>query len=73
MNRIAFVLSGPVCSDARAFLGLSQEEFASAARVSVSTVRRCERGERISEYASRQILGTFKTLGAVFIAGRLQE
>lgn len=73
MATIKLALSASVCRDARCFLGLTQEELAAAAEISVSTVRRCERGEKISDYASKQILAALEAQGATFIGGTLKE
>ena len=66
-------LSPSMCRDGRRFLGLTQEELASAAEISVSTLRRCERGETINEYAAKQILVALESHDATFIGGKLKE
>ena len=66
-------LSASACRDARTLLDLTQGELASAAEISVSTVLRCERGERVSDYASKQILAALEARGATFISARAFE
>lgn len=73
MATLQISLSASVCRDARNFLDLTQEELAAAAEVSVSTVRRCERGDQISAYAGKQILAALEAKGAIFVGGRLKE
>ena len=65
-------ISASICRDARTLLGMSQEELASAAEISVSTVRRCERGETISAYVAGRILAVLKSHGIVFVGGKLR-
>lgn len=63
-------LSPASCASARALLGLSEEELAAAARISVSTLRRYEAGELAqSAYVLRQLHEALVGQGAMFIAG----
>jgi DNA-binding transcriptional regulator YiaG len=64
MNQTRIALTSSMCRDARALLDITQEELAKAAAISVSTVRRCERGEAISEYAAKQIIAALEARGA---------
>jgi DNA-binding transcriptional regulator YiaG len=73
MTKIALALSPKAYRDARTFLGLSQDELASAAEISVSTLRRCERGDNVSDYARKQITAALEAQGAVFVGGRLAD
>lgn len=63
-------LSGKTLSDARSLLKLTQKEVAELAGISVSTVRRLERGERASDYAVGRLGEALKREGAVFVASR---
>ena len=63
-------LSASACRDDRTLLDLTQEELASAASISVSTLRRCERGEPVSDYARKQILAVLEARGATFIGAK---
>lgn len=56
-----------MCRDARALLRLSQEELAELARISVSTVRRIERGDKVGDYPQQRILDALYGAGAVFV------
>lgn len=62
--------SGPSCRDARKLLRLSQEEFANSAGISVSTLRRFEAGNTISDYASGAIARAFDEHGVSFLTVR---
>ena len=44
-----------------------------AAHISVSTLRRCERGEPVSDYARKQIIAALEAQGATFIGGKAVE
>ena len=66
-------LSASACRAARNLLDLTQEELASAANISVSTLRRCERGEPVSDYARKQIVAALEAQGATFIGGKAVE
>lgn len=66
MNQTKAALSHAMCRDARRLLHLSQEEMASLANVSVSTLRRLERGERISDYAAQRIFDALVDAGIDF-------
>lgn len=63
-------LSGKSLSDARALLKLTQKEVAGLAGISVSTVRRLERGEGASAYAVGKLHEVFEREGVVFIKGK---
>ena len=73
MNIAQIALSASVCRDARTFLSLTQEELASVAEISVSTVRRYERGDQVSDYASKRIIAALKAHGATFIGLKLKD
>lgn len=59
--------SPTICRDARDLLRISQEELAKLAQISVSTVRRFERGDEVSNYSQRQIQAALKSTGIVFL------
>ena len=72
MNRITDMdhveLSPASCKAARELLEMSREELASAAEISVSTLRRFEAGgHRLSDYAAGQILKAFQRQGVLFV------
>lgn len=73
MTRTALALSPKAYREARTFLRLSREDLASAAEISVSPLRRCERGENVSDYARKQITAALEAQGAVFVGGRRAE
>lgn len=56
-----------MCRDARALLRLSQEDLAELAGISVSTVRRIERGDDVGDYPQQRILDALDRAGAVFV------
>lgn len=61
-------LSPASCKAARELLEMSREELASAAQISVSTLRRFEAGgHRLSAYSAGQILKAFKREGVIFV------
>lgn len=61
-------LSPGSCAHARKLLGLSEEELAAAAQVSVSTLRRYEAGTLApSAYVLRQLHKALVGKGAVFV------
>lgn len=60
-------LSPSMCRDARALLRISQEELAELAGISVSTVRRLERGDAVGDYPQQRILAALEGAGAVFV------
>jgi DNA-binding transcriptional regulator YiaG len=61
-------LSPSSCRAARELLKMSVDELASLAGVSVSTVRRLERGERpVSDYALRSVLNALHGSGVRFV------
>lgn len=66
-------LSASACRDARTLLDLTQEELASAASISVSTLRRFERGEPVSDYARKQIVAALEARGVTLIGTRVLE
>ena len=65
-------ISPSVCRDARTLLGMSQEELASAAEISLSTLRRCERGEKISAYVAGQIHSALTSHGVMIVGGKMR-
>lgn len=67
MTKAAVVLLPQVCRDARDLIPLTQEELASAAEISASTLRRLERGEAISDYAARRIVAALEAEGAIVL------
>lgn len=73
MEKTRVALTSSICRDARALLDITQDELAKAAEISVSTIRRCERSEIISDYATKQIIAALEIRGAIFIGGSLQE
>lgn len=64
--------SPAICRDARDLLRISQEELAKLAQISVSTVRRFERGEKVSDYSRRQIQAALERKGVVTVAAERQ-
>lgn len=73
MATIELALSASVCRDARGLLQLTQEDLAQAAGISVSTVRRCERGETISDYAGKRIVAALEERGATLVGVSLKH
>lgn len=74
MNQPMPALSPAICRDARDLLRISQKELATLAQISVSTVRRFERGEKVSDYPVRQIQEALESTGIIFVGGeRLLE
>jgi transcriptional regulator with XRE-family HTH domain len=61
-------LSAQSCRDARLLLKISQQELAALAEISVSSVSRLERGERISDYAVGKLREALDKEGALFIS-----
>ncbi len=66
----ASVLSAQSCRDARAVLKVTQEELAAIAEVSVSTVRRMERGDKVSDYAAGKLTKALEKEGALFVGNK---
>lgn len=69
MNQPMPALSPVSCRDSRDLLRISQEELAKLAHISVSTVRRFERGDKVSDYPRRQIQEALESKGIVFVGG----
>lgn len=72
MNQPMPALSPAICRDARDLLRVSQEELAKLAQISVSTVRRFERGDKVSEYPRRKIQAALESKGVVIVAAERQ-
>lgn len=67
MNEAGPHLSAAMCRDARVLLRTSQEELASLAGISLSTLRRLERGDSVSDYPLQQIIAALTSAGIVFV------
>lgn len=67
MDSLAFQLSGHSCVAARGLLNISQEELASLAGISLSSLRRFEQGEKVSDYVSDRVLKALRAEGVQFI------
>jgi len=61
------IMSPMQCRMARAALGLGVRELAAAAKVSVDTVARFERGENLKERTIEALQRVFETAGVEFI------
>jgi len=64
--------SSQSCRDARNLLRLTQEELAASADISVSTLRRFERDENVSDYAYKRIVDALANQDITFITGSPQ-
>lgn len=69
MDSLALPLSGHSCIAARGLLNISQEELASLAGISLSSVRRLELGEKVSDYANDRVLEALQKRRIQFIGG----
>jgi transcriptional regulator with XRE-family HTH domain len=54
------------------FFRISQEELAKLAQISVSTVRRFARGDKVSEYPRWKIQAALDSKGVVIVAAERQ-
>lgn len=69
MDSFAFQLSGHACVAARGLLNISQQELASLAGISLSSLRRLEQGEKVSPYVNDRVLHALQKQGIRFVSG----